>query len=217
MSIFSSCVGAPNSLVMTYIDTSEMPAISASPCPMPLVSTTIKSNPAALTTSRTSPIAADNSVLEPRVARLLMNTRLLKMAFMRMRSPRSAPPVFCFVGSIDRIAIFLSGSSVRKRRINSSVRELFPAPPVPVIPRTGVFFDFSRTAFIKSPVSRFRVCASSAVVMMLASATGFSADNPSSDTSSFAVEKSHSSTISAIMPCKPFLRPSSGEKMPAIP
>ena len=83
--------------------------------------------------------------------RLRMNTRLLKIAFMRIRSPSNAPPVFCFVGSIDRIATFLSGSSWRNLRINSSVSELFPAPPVPVIPSTGVFLDnvraFSITAF----------------------------------------------------------------------
>ncbi len=41
-------------------------------------------------------------------------------------------------------AIFLSGNSDKKRRINSSVNEDFPAPPVPVIPSTGVFFDISR-------------------------------------------------------------------------
>ena len=150
MSIFSSCVGAPNSLVMTYIEASETSVISASPCPIPLVSTTIRSKPTVFTMSNTSRIAPESSVREPRVARLRMNTRLLKMAFIRIRSPSKAPPVFCFVGSIDRIATLFSGSSWRNLRINSSVSELFPAPPVPVIPRTGVFLEsvraFSTTA-----------------------------------------------------------------------
>ena len=67
-----------------------------------------------------------------------------------MRSPSKAPPVFCFVGSIDRIATFLSGNSCKKLRINSSVSELFPAPPVPVIPNTGVFFDSSLAFLIRA-------------------------------------------------------------------
>jgi len=33
----------------------------------------------------------------------------------------------------------LSSKSTKKRRTNSSTKEDLPAPPVPVIPKTGVF------------------------------------------------------------------------------
>ena len=51
MSIFSSCVAAPYSAVITYSDASLWSVISVSDCPMPLVSTTIRSKRAALQTS----------------------------------------------------------------------------------------------------------------------------------------------------------------------
>ena len=175
MSIFSSCVGAPNSLVIMYIEASDTSVISASPCPIPLVSIMIKSKPAVLTISSTSLIAPESSVREPRVARLRMKTRLLKIAFMRIRSPSNAPPVFCFVGSIDRIATFLSGSSRKNRLINSSVSELFPAPPVPVIPRTGVFLVNARACVINPfALASFWSYISSAYVIRLASTSGVS-------------------------------------------
>jgi hypothetical protein len=60
------------------------------------------------------------------------------MAFMRMRSPSSAPPLLRRDGSIDhRDAQALSSWSSRRRRISSSVRLILPAPPVPVMPSTG--------------------------------------------------------------------------------
>ena len=60
------------------------------------------------------------------------------MAFIRIRSPRSAPPVFRFEGSTETKPIVFSGKSIKKRRTNSSTKDDFPAPPVPVIPKTGV-------------------------------------------------------------------------------
>ena len=60
------------------------------------------------------------------------------MAFIRILSPRSAPPVLRFDGSTDINPIVFSGKSIRKRRTNSSTNDDFPAPPVPVIPKTGV-------------------------------------------------------------------------------
>ena len=61
------------------------------------------------------------------------------IAFMRMRSPSSAPPDLRRDGSIEMIAICSRSSwSSRKRRTSSSVSELLPAPPVPVMPSTGV-------------------------------------------------------------------------------
>jgi hypothetical protein len=68
MSIFSSCVAAPNSGVITYIEISTSGTIAASPCPMPDVSTMIRSNPAALHAAMASGSAFDISLSVPRVA-----------------------------------------------------------------------------------------------------------------------------------------------------
>ena len=60
------------------------------------------------------------------------------IAFMRMRSPSSAPPDLRRDGSIEMIAICSRSCwSSRKRRTSSSVSELLPAPPVPVMPSAG--------------------------------------------------------------------------------
>ena len=60
------------------------------------------------------------------------------MAFIRIRSPSKAPPVFRLEGSTDTTAMFLSLKSIKNLRTNSSTKDDFPAPPVPVIPNTGV-------------------------------------------------------------------------------
>ena len=58
---------------------------------------------------------------------------------MRMRSPSSAPPLLRRVGSMLITAMRSASSwSRRRRRISSSVRLHLPAPPVPVMPSTGV-------------------------------------------------------------------------------
>ena len=61
------------------------------------------------------------------------------MAFIRIRSPKSAPPVFRFEGSTEIKPTVFLGKSIKNRLTNSSTKEDFPAPPVPVIPKTGVF------------------------------------------------------------------------------
>ena len=82
------------------------------------------------------------------------------IAFMRMRSPSRAPPLLRRDGSIEITATRrLSSWSRRSRRISSSVREDLPAPPVPVMPSTGIV----------------RACASALIAAMsLASALPFS-------------------------------------------
>jgi hypothetical protein len=55
-----------------------------------------------------------------------------------MRSPSSAPPVRRRVGSTEITAMRIPGKLARKRLSSSSVTEDLPAPPVPVMPITGV-------------------------------------------------------------------------------
>ena len=109
----------------------------------------IKSKFAAFKTSRASETCLDKARLDCRVAKERIYTRSLFMAFIRIRSPNKAPPVFLFDGSTETIAICLSSKSIKKRRTNSSTKEDLPEPPVPVIPRTGTSFftDSSRTCF----------------------------------------------------------------------
>ena len=152
MSIFSSWLAAPNSGVITYIGTSTWGTMAASPWPIPEVSTITISKPAHLVAAITSGKAGLISLPNSRVAKLRMNTRCPDksvsdpnlfqgaMAFMRMRSPSKAPPLFRREGSMEMMAIRkLSSWSRRIRRISSSVSDDFPAPPVPVMPNTGTF------------------------------------------------------------------------------
>ena len=142
-----------------------------------------------------SPIAAESSLPVSRVASERMKMFGPRIAFMRMRSPSSAPPVLRRVGSTERIAIFsLSSWSRRKRRTSSSVSELLPAPPVPVMPSTGAGFAFSSMPLLSSAPS-------SSAVMVWANVAGFS----------FTGEKSQRASMSLIMPCRPMRWPSSGE------
>ena len=143
MSIFSSCEAAPNSGVITYSGTSTCGTMAASPWPMPLVSTMMRSKPAALHAASTSGKACEISLPKSRVASERMKTREPwlqgAMAFIRIRSPSSAPPDLRRDGSIDITAMRnASPWSKRMRRISSSVSEDLPAPPVPVIPITGI-------------------------------------------------------------------------------
>ena len=74
-----------------------------------------------------------------------MYTRSELIAFMRMRSPNKAPPVFLLEGSTEIKPIVFCGKSIKKRLTNSSTKDDFPEPPVPVIPKTGIvdFLFFS--------------------------------------------------------------------------
>ena len=137
ISIFSNWVAAPNSGVITYRDTSLCSKISVSDCPMPEVSKIIRSYFAALSTCTASDTCLERAKLDCRVANDRMYTRSLLIAFIRIRSPKSAPPVFRLEGSTETIPICLSGKSIKNLRTNSSTRLDFPAPPVPVIPSTG--------------------------------------------------------------------------------
>ena len=156
MSIFSSWLAAPNSGVITYIGMSTCGTMAASPWPMPDVSTMIKSKPAHFVAANTSGKAALISLPKSRVAKLRMKTRWPEsflslavflpalqgdIAFMRMRSPSKAPPLLRREGSIDITAIRSSSPwSKRIRRTSSSVNEDLPAPPVPVMPKTGTLW-----------------------------------------------------------------------------
>ena len=122
---------------MTYKETSEWSKISVSDCPIPEVSKMIKSYAAAFNTVIASATCLDNAKFDCRVARERMYTRSLLIEFMRILSPSSAPPVLRLDGSTETTAICLVGKSTKNRRTNSSTKEDFPEPPVPVIPNTG--------------------------------------------------------------------------------
>ena len=50
------------------------------------------------------------------------------------------------LGSTDKMAIVLSVKSIKNLRTNSSTKDDFPAPPVPVIPNTGVLLFLIKTS-----------------------------------------------------------------------
>ena len=143
------------------------------------------------------------------------------IAFMRMRSPSSAPPDLRRDGSMEMIAIFSASRwSMRKRRTSSSVSELLPAPPVPVMPSVGTL-DLAAAAS-SSARSACGAASASSAVMSRASARVRANRSPlvnavSAKGASCARSASAAATISLIMPCRPSFWPSSGEKMRATP
>ena len=82
-----------------------------------------------------------------------MKTRGFLSAFIRMRSPSSAPPVFFRVGSIASTAMRVDLSRSNSRITSSSVRLDFPAPPVPVIPTMNPFLGLVSTSVFNSSKS----------------------------------------------------------------
>ncbi len=213
MSIFSSCEAAPNSGVITYIETSTKGTMAASPWPMPEVSTMTRSKPASLQAAMTSGSAAEISEPVSRVASERMKMFGCSMAFIRMRSPSRAPPVRLRDGSIEIRPIFtVSPWSRRKRRTISSVSDDLPAPPVPVMPSTGT--SSSAAALSTGSLSAGAAPFSSSV-MTRASKRLSPALRPASTcsapgTPAAARSKSDCCTTSLIMPCRPICTPSSG-------
>ena len=110
-------------------------------------------------------------------------------AFIRIRSPSSAPPPRRRVGSTASTAIrSLSSWSSRNRRISSSVRELLPDPPVPVMPSTG-----TRRRGVRSTSAGSRPV--SARVIARASTTGSPLRRPSNEGGAVAARSTSHSRI----------------------
>ncbi len=189
---------------------------------MPGVSTITRSKPAALVAAMTSERCSGSSCA-PRVARLRKNTRSRSSPgpsrsrlFIRIRSPRRAPPPLRRVGSTASTATrTLSCWSIRRRRTSSSVSELLPLPPVPVMPSTG-------TCWPVEPVEASRSLSSVAASTDPASMPVIiraSAVRSPERTSSAATPRwdhrstSQSRTIELIIPGRPIRCPSSGEKI----
>ena len=137
MSIFSSWVAAPNSLVITYTGRSTRSTISESDWPMPAVSTTTRSNPAVRRNASASASIALVAELRRRVAIERMKMRSSRKALNRIRSPSNAPPVRRRVGSTASTATRNCSNRRENLLSSSSVTVLLPAPPVPVTPTTG--------------------------------------------------------------------------------
>ena len=70
-----------------------------------------------------------------------MYTRSLFIAFILIRSPNRAPPVFLLDGSTEIIPKVLFSKSIKNLLTNSSTKDDLPEPPVPVIPSTGILVD----------------------------------------------------------------------------
>ena len=101
-----------------------------------------------------------------------IKTLELLIAFIRILSPNKAPPVFLLDGSTEIKPIVFSGKSIKKRRTISSTKDDFPAPPVPVIPKTGVLLSL----FFSRILSKIGLAISgkfSAEEIILAKARGF--------------------------------------------
>jgi hypothetical protein len=152
MSIFSSWLAAPNSGVITYIGTSTCGTMAASPWPMPEVSTTTRSKPATLQAAITSGSAAD---LAAEVAR---GQRAHEDALAPLL-PR-ADGVHADAVAQQRAAALAREGSMRDHRDAQRVvlvqaqaadqlvgeADDLPAPPVPVMPSTGVRLGLRRLA-----------------------------------------------------------------------
>ena len=104
---------------------------------MPAVSTRIRSKPAACSTRTASATARESARCARRVASERAKMPGPWIAFMRMRSPSSAPPERRRVGSTSSRPMLRSGCSSRKRQTISSTTLDLPEPPVPVKPTTG--------------------------------------------------------------------------------
>ena len=111
--------------------------MASSPWPMPLVSTSTRSNPTAWQASIALLMQPAISLPLSLLANERMNRCSSESEFIRILSPRSAPPVRFRVGSVASKAILLPGLSRWTLSIISSVRLDLPAPPVPVRPTTG--------------------------------------------------------------------------------
>ena len=136
---------------------------------------------------------------------------------MRIRSPSRAPPVFLFEGSTETTAKRFSGKSNKNRRTNSSTIELFPAPPVPVIPKIGVAIPpaFSETSFSDAACSSPQF--SAALIQRAIVAVEAVPSDAASDGKASPTKKSDCSIKSLIMPCNPIFLPSSGWYNRVIP
>ena len=211
MSIFSSWDAAPNSGVITYSARSTNGTMSASPCPIPGVSTTTRSKAAAWRTAITSARRSGSCPPAPRVAIDRKKTRPPSSAFIRIRSPSSAPPPRRRVGSTASTAIrSLSSWSRRNRRSSSSVSDDLPDPPVPVMPSTGT----RRRGPARWTSGRRPFSAS---VSARATVVGSPVWSPSNDAGATARSTSHSRIIRSIIPGSPSRWPSSGEKIRETP
>src|SRR5213594_2351607 len=109
--------------------------MSSSVCPTPTVSMRIHGKPAASMSLMTSPVAAARPPRLPRVAMLRMKTFGSRVwACIRMRSPRTAPPVNGLEGSTAMMAT--RSPSARRRVVSLSTSVDLPAPGGPVMPST---------------------------------------------------------------------------------
>ena len=131
----SACTSSPRpgTLTTTTVWASRM--MSTSPWPTPTVSTITGFRPAASMASTASAVARERPPRAPRAAMLRMNTPgSSARSFIRIRSPRRAPPVKGDDGSTAMIPTVRPRARAARASARTSV--LLPLPAAPVMPTT---------------------------------------------------------------------------------
>ena len=124
---------SPDSGTSTTTVVSASLTMSSSVWPTPTVSTRTQSKPAASRSFCVSAVARARPPRLPRVAMLRMNTPGSSVwACIRIRSPRTAPPVNGLVGSTATTPTV--APVFRIAAVSRSTSVLFPAPGGPVMP-----------------------------------------------------------------------------------
>ena len=128
-------MSSPMPGISTTMVVSAARTISTSDCPTPTVSTKMMSLPNASMTFTASAVLCERPPRLPRVPMLRIKTPSSSVrSFMRMRSPRMAPPEKGLVGSTAMMPTVFP--RLRYSLAILSVMVLLPAPGGPVMPST---------------------------------------------------------------------------------
>ena len=152
---FMAWIESPDSGTRATTVVSASLMMSSSVCPTPTVSMMIHPNPKASSSLITSPVARARPPRLPRVAMLRMKTSGSSVwVCIRIRSPRTAPPVNGLDGSTAMIPT--DSPSPRSKVVSRSTSVDLPAPGGPVIPSTWARPVRANTARMISGISGVR-------------------------------------------------------------
>ena len=108
------------------------------------------------------------------------------------------------------IAIFLSEKSIINLLTSSSTSDDFPAPPVPVIPKTGILDSLASSLILDKTLTCFLGQFSAADIILDIALVFFCCISSIPPFSLSPSKKSDFLTKSFIIPCNPIFLPSSG-------